>query len=64
MDKPSVYGLPENPGVPQRQKSLPPISGPLDILTVGLAAIVGFRERTIKEEKVEGADDGRTNEHK
>jgi hypothetical protein len=64
MDKPSVYGLPENPVVPRRPKSYPPISGPLDILTAGLAAIVGFRERTIKEEKGEGTDDGRTDEHK
>jgi formate dehydrogenase iron-sulfur subunit len=58
MDKPSVYGLPENPVVPQRPKSFPPISGPLDILTAGLAAIVGFRERTIREEKVGGTDAG------
>ena len=62
MDKPSVYGLPENPVVPQRPKSLPPISGPLDVLTVGLAAIFGFRERTTRREKIEGVDAGRPDE--
>ena len=59
MDKPSVYGLPENPVVPQKPKSLQPISGPLDVLTAGLATIFHFRERTTWREKVEDIDAGR-----
>jgi formate dehydrogenase iron-sulfur subunit len=48
MDRPSVYGLPENPVVPQRPKNYPPITGPLDVLTAGLATIFKFRERGAK----------------
>jgi formate dehydrogenase iron-sulfur subunit len=44
LDRPSVYGLPENPVVPQRKKAVS--SGPagIGILAMGLAAVISFRE--------------------
>lgn len=46
MEKPEVYGLPENPVIPQRKKfsSLP---GKFGMLIAGLAALFTFRERGI-----------------
>ncbi len=61
MDKPSVYGLPENPVVPERPKNYPPISGPLDVLTAGLAAILRFRERGAKKPDDERTDGNERN---
>lgn len=49
MDKPSVYGLPENPAVKQRPKSLPPLSANLELLVLGVAALIKFRERGSQE---------------
>ena len=45
MDKPAVYGLPENPVVQQRPKSQPSGSSGLDRLITGVAALISFRER-------------------
>jgi formate dehydrogenase iron-sulfur subunit len=53
MDKPSVYGLPENPVVQQRPKSLPPLPANLGILVIGVTALVKFRERGAKERSEE-----------
>ena len=51
MDKPAVYGLPENPKVPQRPQDLPPLPrvGALDFLALGMAAVISFRERGSRE---------------
>jgi formate dehydrogenase iron-sulfur subunit len=49
MDKPSVYGLPENPKVPQRAQDLTSLPSTLDVLSFGMAAIVAFRERGTKD---------------
>jgi formate dehydrogenase iron-sulfur subunit len=49
MDKPSVYGLPENPVVKQRPSSLPPLSANLELLVIGVAALIKFRERGSQE---------------
>jgi formate dehydrogenase iron-sulfur subunit len=56
MDKPSVYGLPDNPVIIQRPKSLPPVTGKLDLVTMGLAAIVNFRERGSRKAEAERKD--------
>jgi formate dehydrogenase iron-sulfur subunit len=53
MDKPSVYGLPANPVVKQRPKSLPPLPANLGILVIGVTALVKFRERGAKERSEE-----------
>ncbi|HMK49071.1 MAG TPA: 4Fe-4S dicluster domain-containing protein, partial [Thermodesulfovibrionales bacterium] len=45
MDKPGVYGLPENPVVQQRPKSLSYLTPGLDTLISGVAALISFRER-------------------
>ena len=45
MDKPGVYGLPENPVVDHEKKPLTPISGKLDLLFAGVSALINFRER-------------------
>jgi formate dehydrogenase iron-sulfur subunit len=45
MDKPAVYGLPENPVVQQQPKPLPSGSSGLDRLITGVAALISFRER-------------------
>jgi formate dehydrogenase iron-sulfur subunit len=45
MDRPSVYGLPENPAVQQRQKSPPPLPASLGVLAIGMSALIKFRER-------------------
>ena len=49
MDQPSVYGLPENPVVQQRPKSLPPLPASLGLLVIGVTALARFRERGAKE---------------
>ena len=48
MDSPPVYGLPENPVIPQRPKSLASFSNKIDALVIGVAALVSFRERGSK----------------
>jgi formate dehydrogenase iron-sulfur subunit len=53
MDKPAVYGLPENPVVQQRPKSQPSGSSGLDRLITGVATLISFRERAAGE-----GDDG------
>jgi formate dehydrogenase iron-sulfur subunit len=55
MDKPTVYGLPEHPVIPQRPKNLPPLSSSsvLDVLTIGMAALVSFRERGARKDAEE-----------
>lgn len=45
LDKPGVYGLPEDPRVMQRPKSLPPPPLALGLMAFGLKAMVDFRER-------------------
>lgn len=45
MDKPAVYGMPENPVVPQRPTSPPPLPASLGLLAVGMTAMIKFRER-------------------
>src|SRR5512137_846757 len=50
-DDPAVYGLPENPVVPQRRKfggrtrPLPRLARRLTVLATALVALFGFRER-------------------
>jgi formate dehydrogenase iron-sulfur subunit len=53
MDSPPVYGLPENPVVPQRPQSLSSVSTKLDALVTGVAALIGFRERGAKKQENE-----------
>jgi formate dehydrogenase iron-sulfur subunit len=57
MDKPSVYGLPEDPVVPQNIQQLPPAASMLDLLTMGVAAMISFRERGAKKNQGEMADE-------
>ncbi len=45
MDKPEVYGLPENPVVDHEKKPLTFVSGKLDLLFAGVSALINFRER-------------------
>jgi formate dehydrogenase iron-sulfur subunit len=45
LDKPSVYGLPENPVVPQRRLSISSFTAIAASIIMGLAALVSFRER-------------------
>lgn len=45
MDRPSVYGQPENPVVPQRRLPLASVSAVAAALVMGLAALVSFRQR-------------------
>jgi formate dehydrogenase iron-sulfur subunit len=44
MDKPEVYGLPENPVVPQR-KQISSLGTKLSTLLAGLAALISLRQR-------------------
>jgi formate dehydrogenase iron-sulfur subunit len=53
MDKPPVYGLPDNPMVQQRPKSLSLPRGKLGVLAVGFTALVNFRERGTQERREE-----------
>lgn len=53
MDKPAVYGLPENPKVPQSARDLPPVSGMFDMLTLGVAAMISFRERGARKQRID-----------
>jgi hypothetical protein len=48
MDKPEVYGLPENPVVPQRKK-ISSLGTRFTTLLFGLAALMSFRERGTSE---------------
>lgn len=45
MDRPSVYGQPENPVVPQRRLFLSSVSTVVAALVMGLAALITFRGR-------------------
>jgi formate dehydrogenase iron-sulfur subunit len=45
MDKPSVYGLPENPVIPQERVPLPRSSSKWGVLALGVTALINFRER-------------------
>lgn len=56
LDKPSVYGLPENPIVHQRVAALPPLCANLGLVAFGVTALLKFRERCaqpLKDEKNE-----------
>jgi hypothetical protein len=53
MDSPPVYGLPENPVVPQRTHSHSSVSTKLDALVTGVAALISFRERGAKKQENE-----------
>jgi formate dehydrogenase iron-sulfur subunit len=48
LDRPSVYGQPENPVVPQRRLALNSGFTILGALAMGLVALVNFRERGAK----------------
>lgn len=48
MDKPEVYGLPENPVVPQR-KTISSFGTRFTALLAGLAALISLRERGCRE---------------
>ncbi len=48
LDKPSVYGQPENPVVPQRRLALNSVVTVVGAVLMGLAALVSFRERGAK----------------
>jgi formate dehydrogenase iron-sulfur subunit len=48
LDKPSVYGQPENPVVPQRRLALNSVVTVIGALLMGAAALVSFRERGSK----------------
>ncbi len=48
LDRPGVYGQPENPVVPQRRLGLASIGTVIGAALVGLAALVSFRERGAK----------------
>lgn len=48
LDKPSVYGQPENPVVPQRRLALNSVVTVIGAALMGLAALVSFRERGAK----------------
>jgi len=62
MDKPEVYGLPENPVVPEGKKissSKPPkvdLPGKLELLTAVVAALIAFRERGMHTKETEEED--------
>lgn len=45
LDRPSVYGLPENPVVKQRAAVPPLLSTHMGLITAGVTALVKFRER-------------------
>ena len=53
LDKPSVYGLPENPKVPQKTADVAYVPTVLDALAYGFAAVVAFRERGVKTESAD-----------
>jgi formate dehydrogenase iron-sulfur subunit len=62
MDKPQVYGLPENPKVYQNIQELPPAVSALDAVMFGVAAVISFRERNAKKGAGEIAHDDRSDE--
>ena len=45
MDKPSVYGLPENPVVDHERKTIQQGADKLGVLALGITSLIGFRER-------------------
>jgi formate dehydrogenase iron-sulfur subunit len=45
MDKPEVYGLPENPVVDHEKKPITFGSTKVDMLVAGVSALIKFRER-------------------
>jgi len=45
MDKPEVYGLPENPVVDHEKKPLSSVSNEIDLLIASVSALISFRER-------------------
>lgn len=53
MDKPSVYGLPEKPVVPQRRLPLSSVVTAAAAVAVGAAALVSFRERGARKDEEE-----------
>jgi formate dehydrogenase iron-sulfur subunit len=48
LDKPSVYGQPEQPVVPQRRLPLSTAATVVTAVAIGLAALISFRERGSK----------------
>jgi formate dehydrogenase iron-sulfur subunit len=50
MDKPEVYGLPDNPVIPQRRK-FSAFNTKLAALLAGFAALISFRERGAKRDE-------------
>ena len=48
LDKPSVYGQPEQPVVPQRRLPLTTAATVVTAVAIGLAALISFRERGSK----------------
>ncbi len=53
MDRPSVYGLPEKPVVPQRRLPLSSVATIAAAVGVGVAALVSFRERGARKDEEE-----------
>ncbi len=54
LDTPSVYGQPERPVVPQRRLPVSSAAAAAGAVAIGVAALVSFRERGLKEEAKEG----------
>jgi formate dehydrogenase iron-sulfur subunit len=50
MDKPSVYGLPDNPVVPQRIKDIFSGSTIINAMTFAFTALIAFRERGFRKQ--------------
>jgi formate dehydrogenase iron-sulfur subunit len=53
MDRPSVYGLPEKPVIPQQRLPFSSIATAAAAVAVGIAALVSFRERRIGKDEEE-----------
>jgi formate dehydrogenase iron-sulfur subunit len=54
LDKPSVYGQPENPVVPQQRLPLESVTSIVGALAMGAVALVAFRERGAKKREEVG----------
>lgn len=52
LDRPSVYGQPENPVVPQRRLGFSTVVTALGAVFMGLAALISFRERGVRRAEV------------
>jgi formate dehydrogenase iron-sulfur subunit len=62
MDKPSVYGLPDNPRVPQRTQDISLGSTVIKAMTLGIAALVAFRERGFRRQLADKKQEDNENE--